>query len=82
MSCLYSHMMWPCLSGHEFVPGVVTNSLALFWTGFCVFSLSSELASGCPRLMVRGSQSLTPKPYNYIFSHVFESSMQWGFEDL
>lgn len=37
MSCLYDHVMWSGLLGHDFVPGVVTHSLILFWTGFCLY---------------------------------------------
>lgn len=68
-------MMWPCLLGHDFVPGVVTH-FVLFWhwlLSLLLQSLSCELASGYLKLIVRVSPGLAPKPYTCAFSYVFES---------
>jgi hypothetical protein len=49
-------------SGHTFPCTVLDWLLSLLQ------SLPCELASGCPRLMVRGSQGLAPKPVSSAMS--------------
>lgn len=86
MSCLYGHMVWPCLLGHDFVPGGghTFPCTVLDWLlSLLLQSLPWDPASGCPGLMARGSPGLAPKPYLYLYVQLcLESSMHWGFEDL